>query len=148
MGLSICGRYRQGTHKQQGEFHSGESASLISRLFNQNGMDTRCETVLHVQNGPVPPHTIGTVMRRLVAGFFLLNCFLSADQAWWMTEPIRWVQTNLRQTDASMRNIRVEIAGSFSHAIAVRNTAELQLHISGKHTEFVLPASRTMNWSS
>jgi len=26
----------------------------------------------------------------------------SAEQGWWMTEPIRWVQTNLRQTDAGL----------------------------------------------
>ncbi len=50
MRLSICSRNPEGTHKQQGEFHSGESVSLISRLFNENEMDTRCETVLHVPN--------------------------------------------------------------------------------------------------
>jgi hypothetical protein len=40
-------------------------------------------------------------MRRLLAGF-ILTCVLSAAPSWWMTEPIRWVQTNLRQTDASL----------------------------------------------
>lgn len=27
---------------------------------------------------------------------------MGAQQGWWMTEPIRWVQTNLRQTDAAL----------------------------------------------
>ncbi len=31
----------------------------------------------------------------------LVSC-LSAQQGWWMTEPSRWVQTNLRQTDAKL----------------------------------------------
>ncbi len=26
----------------------------------------------------------------------------SAEEGWWMTEPVRWVQTNLRQTDAGL----------------------------------------------
>ena len=32
----------------------------------------------------------------------LLTSGVSADQGWWMKEPIRWVQTNLRETDAAM----------------------------------------------
>ena len=32
----------------------------------------------------------------------VLTSGLSADQGWWMKEPIRWVQTNLRETDAAM----------------------------------------------
>ena len=31
----------------------------------------------------------------------------AAGQGWWMTEPIRWVQTNLRQTDAGLDPVRV-----------------------------------------
>jgi Hypothetical glycosyl hydrolase 6 len=41
-------------------------------------------------------------MRRLLVGFILTSSFLPAASSWWMTEPIRWVQTNLRQTDASL----------------------------------------------
>ena len=26
----------------------------------------------------------------------------AAEEGWWMTEPIRWVQTNLREEDAAM----------------------------------------------
>ena len=32
---------------------------------------------------------------------------LSAQPGWWMTEPIRWVQTNLRQTDAALDPARL-----------------------------------------
>src|SRR5579863_4799694 len=41
-------------------------------------------------------------MKRLAIGLSLMTCALSAEQGWWMTEPIRWVQTNLRQTDADL----------------------------------------------
>jgi len=46
---------------------------------------------------------------------FLLSCLLltpflaraeAAGQGWWMTEPIRWVQTNLRETDAALDPVR------------------------------------------
>jgi hypothetical protein len=33
---------------------------------------------------------------------FLLLMPLAAQEGWWMTEPIRWVQTNLRQVDAGL----------------------------------------------
>ncbi|MDE3198531.1 MAG: hypothetical protein KGN84_19440, partial [Acidobacteriota bacterium] len=32
----------------------------------------------------------------------LAGSAVRAQQGWWMTEPIRWVQTNLRETDASL----------------------------------------------
>ena len=34
--------------------------------------------------------------------FIALTVTLSAQDSWWMREPIRWVQTNLRQTDAAL----------------------------------------------
>ena len=37
----------------------------------------------------------------LIAGCLSLS-LLSGEQGWWMREPIRWVQTNLRETDASL----------------------------------------------
>ena len=40
-------------------------------------------------------------MRKL-AMWSVLAMTASAQQGWWMTEPIRWVQTNLRQTDAAL----------------------------------------------
>ena len=33
---------------------------------------------------------------------FLVNNLIGAQAGWWMTTPIRWVQTNLRETDASL----------------------------------------------
>src|SRR5438270_2052496 len=41
---------------------------------------------------------------RLCAMFalFLPLLMRSAETGWWMTEPIRWVQTNLRETDAAL----------------------------------------------
>ena len=44
----------------------------------------------------------------------LLSCLLltpllvkpAAAQGWWMTEPVRWVQTNLRETDAALDPVR------------------------------------------
>ena len=33
---------------------------------------------------------------------FLPLLMRSAETGWWMTEPIRWVQTNLRETDAAL----------------------------------------------
>jgi Hypothetical glycosyl hydrolase 6 len=41
-------------------------------------------------------------MKKLVLLGFLMNGLLSGQKGWWMTEPIRWVQTNLRQTDAAL----------------------------------------------
>ncbi len=32
-----------------------------------------------------------------------LACLLTAEQGWWMRQPIRWVQTNLRENDAAMQ---------------------------------------------
>src|SRR5262245_12098086 len=31
----------------------------------------------------------------------------AAQESWWMNEPIRWVQTNLRQTDAGLDGARL-----------------------------------------
>ncbi|MCL5744903.1 MAG: hypothetical protein M1541_13425, partial [Acidobacteria bacterium] len=43
-------------------------------------------------------------MRMLRAAFLLvsLTTLASAQSGWWMREPIRWVQTNLRETDAAL----------------------------------------------
>lgn len=37
----------------------------------------------------------------------LLTTAAQGQQGWWMTEPIRWVQTNLRQTDANLDAIHL-----------------------------------------
>jgi hypothetical protein len=47
---------------------------------------------------------------RITYGYILVLPFLiraaAAAQGWWMTEPIRWVQTNLRETDAALDPVR------------------------------------------
>src|SRR5450432_270265 len=45
--------------------------------------------------------------RALIACLIFASVALSAGQGWWMTEPIRWVQTNLRQTDAALDPARL-----------------------------------------
>ena len=37
----------------------------------------------------------------------LLAASASAQEGWWTNEPIRWVQTNLRQTDAELDAARL-----------------------------------------
>ena len=44
---------------------------------------------------------------RIFAALALLAVSASAQDGWWMREPIRWVQTNLRQTDASLDAARL-----------------------------------------
>jgi hypothetical protein len=46
-------------------------------------------------------------MRQTVLLFAVLAGSATAQQGWWMTEPIRWVQTNLRQTDAALDPVRL-----------------------------------------
>ena len=48
-----------------------------------------------------------------VAAWLSLGPSCAAQQGWWMREPIRWVQTNLRDTDASLDPQRfiTQIAG-------------------------------------
>ena len=46
-------------------------------------------------------------MRRLVILLSLLNGIAAAQPGWWMNEPIRWVQTNLREIDAGLNAARL-----------------------------------------
>jgi hypothetical protein len=46
-------------------------------------------------------------MKRWMLLFTLLTTQLGAEEGWWMTEPIRWVQTNLRQVDAGLDAVRL-----------------------------------------
>ena len=41
-------------------------------------------------------------MKKLLLALCAANGLLCAQQGWWMREPIRWVQTNLRETDAGL----------------------------------------------
>src|SRR3954454_13130416 len=47
------------------------------------------------------------MLMRFVLLSSLLMSGLVAQDGWWMKEPIRWVQTNLRQTDASQDAKRI-----------------------------------------
>ena len=38
----------------------------------------------------------------VVTVFFFACALCAGQQDWWMREPIRWVQTNLRETDAAL----------------------------------------------
>jgi hypothetical protein len=42
-----------------------------------------------------------------VAWMFCVAASYGAEEGWWMTQPIRWVQTNLREVDASMDTKRL-----------------------------------------
>ena len=46
-------------------------------------------------------------MRKFPVAMLALAATLNAQDGWWMREPIRWVQTNLRQTDASLDALRL-----------------------------------------
>src|SRR5579862_7031772 len=42
---------------------------------------------------------------KFAAALLVLACSVGAapaEQGWWMTEPIRWIQTNLPETDAAL----------------------------------------------
>ena len=41
-------------------------------------------------------------MKKLVILVCAMNGLLFGQQGWWMREPVRWVQTNLRETDAGL----------------------------------------------
>src|SRR6185312_8924928 len=41
-------------------------------------------------------------MIKLLALMCVMTGLLTAQQGWWMREPVRWVQTNLRETDANL----------------------------------------------
>src|ERR1043165_1484154 len=41
-------------------------------------------------------------MKRSLIVIAVMAAHAAAQDGWWMREPIRWVQTNLRQTDAAL----------------------------------------------
>src|SRR5713101_1911200 len=42
------------------------------------------------------------MLKQLILTLALVLCCAGAEEGWWMKEPIRWVQTNLRETDAGL----------------------------------------------
>lgn len=47
------------------------------------------------------------MLKRLFLILSLVMSCAAAQEGWWMKEPIRWVQTNLRQTDAGLDAVRL-----------------------------------------
>src|SRR3954454_5380486 len=43
-----------------------------------------------------------TTLLRIVLSGGLLGGLTFGQEGWWMKEPVRWVQTNLRETDAAL----------------------------------------------
>src|SRR5260370_30225095 len=73
----------------------------------------------------------------------------SAQEGWWMKEPIRWVQTNLRQTDAGLdaarlmdqlADMRANVLLIGMGGIAAYYPTETQFHYPSPQ----LPAGRDM----
>ncbi len=56
--------------------------------------------------------------RRLIVLLFAAQLLL-AQPSWWTSEPIRWVQTNLRETDAAMdtRRLVVQLAAMRANVV-------------------------------
>ncbi|MBL8214499.1 MAG: hypothetical protein JNK87_27500 [Bryobacterales bacterium] len=80
-------------------------------------------------------------MRPIAA--FLLVLSLQAQpthQGWWMTEPIRWVQTNLRQTDATLDPARLARQLADMHANVVLQGMGGIAAYYPTHTEFHYPS--------
>src|SRR4051794_35715228 len=47
------------------------------------------------------------VVKRLVLLSVAVSTLSFSQEGWWMKEPVRWVQTNLRQTDATLNPERL-----------------------------------------
>jgi hypothetical protein len=82
---------------------------------------------------------------RLSAVIALSCIFLSSVEAqspgWWMTEPIRWVQTNLRETDASLdpQKFIGEVAGFEANALLMNMGGISAFYPSRVQHHFVSP---------
>src|SRR3954469_18821195 len=48
-----------------------------------------------------------SVWKRLLLASCALSTLAYSQEGWWMNEPVRWVQTNLRQTDANLDSDRL-----------------------------------------
>ena len=64
-----------------------------------------------------------------VVGLLVLVLPLAAQQGWWMREPLRWVQTNLRETDATLDPQRlVEQLADFRANVLLLNMGGIAAH--------------------
>ena len=88
---------------------------------------------------------------RMRPGLLLLLAahFLQAQPSWWITEPVRWVQTNLRETDAALDPHRlVEQLAAMRANVVLMGMGGIAAYYP-THTEFhypspYLPAGRDM----
>jgi Hypothetical glycosyl hydrolase 6 len=55
-----------------------------------------------IQSAAAAAAAVGAPMSRTAAALFADQGSPNAEPGWWMTEPIRWLQTNLRETDAAL----------------------------------------------
>ncbi len=88
-------------------------------------------------------------MRRLLVAVGLVITCAAAEEGWWMKEPIRWVQTNLRQTDAGLdakraidqlADMRANVLLEGMGGIAAYYPTEVEYHYRSPQ----LPAGRDM----
>jgi hypothetical protein len=86
---------------------------------------------------------------RLLALLLAAGSVLSAQDGWWMREPIRWVQTNLRETDASLdpkrlvgqlADMRANVLHFGMGGICAYYPTKVEFHYPSPH----LPAGRDM----
>src|SRR3954447_23436857 len=88
-------------------------------------------------------------MKRLLIAVVLVTTCAVAEDGWWMKEPIRWVQTNLRQTDAGLdakraidqlADMRANVLLEGMGGIAAYYPTEVEYHYRSPQ----LPAGRDM----
>src|SRR5262245_18224378 len=91
--------------------------------------------------------TVKTICSLLLLCLLISNTF--GQESWWMNEPIRWVQTNLRQVDATLdaRRLAEQLADMKANVvlmgmggIASYSPASVQYHYASPN----LPAGRDM----
>src|SRR3954452_8952927 len=60
-------------------------------------------------------------MKAFLLSLLLLTTLAAAQEGWWMREPIRWIQTNLRQTDAGLDAARLaqQLAGMRANVLLI-----------------------------
>ena len=92
-------------------------------------------------------------MRHRLIAALLVPLALTAQEGWWMTEPIRWVQTNLRQVDATLDAARLAYfgvswggaLGAILPAIEPRIKVNV-LYVAGLCFQTALPESDQINY--
>lgn len=78
---------------------------------------------------------------RAAAAFFDDQSTPSGEPGWWMTEPIRWLQTNLRETDAALnpKQFIAEVASFNANVLMMSAGGITALYPSKVQYEYVSP---------